>query len=738
MQTNEQLLLAIENYLAQTEFPAEPERLYAPIGYSLAGGGKRLRPMLLMLAHGIFTDRFQAALPAAAAVEVFHNFTLLHDDIMDNAAVRRGKPSVYAKWGPSVAILSGDAMMICAYRLLSEVPAELLPRILGTFNTMALEVCEGQQYDMDFESKRKVSVVEYMHMIELKTSVLLAGSVTIGAMLGGASEEDCRKLRRFAIELGLAFQLQDDLLDSYGDDRLGKAIGGDILEGKQTYLMITAMSRADEATREALRTTRLDARLSDAEKIAAVKSIYDRLDVPRLTEQQISLRFERALSILDTLSADKARTQRIREYAESLIGRKTDMRRSDIEIMAPVGSYESLAAAIQAGADSVYFGVGKLNMRSASAANFTLDDLAKIVATARAAGVKTYLTVNTIVYEDELRTVHEVIDRAKAEGIDAVIASDFAAILYARRIGVEVHISTQSNISNSEAVKFFSQWADTVVLARELTLEQVARIHREIAENDIRGPRGELVQLEMFAHGALCMSVSGKCYLSLYETNCSANRGACRQLCRRKYTVTDKETGAALDVDGRYVLSPKDLCTVDFLDKFIGAGVRVLKIEGRARGAEYVKRVVECYDEALRAIEAGTYTPELAAGLKERLAMVFNRGFWEGYYAGRPVAEHSEHYGSAATRRKVYVGKVTNFYKRISVAEVLVEAAPLAVGEEIFFMGATTGVAEQTLAELHDTDGKPVPSVAQGTLCAVRTQGTIRRGDQLYKFVDAQ
>ena len=253
---------------------------------------------------------------------MFHNFTLLHDDIMDNAAVRRGKPSVYAKWGPSVAILSGDAMMICAYRLLSEVPAELLPRILGTFNTMALEVCEGQQYDMDFESKRKVSVVEYMHMIELKTSVLLAGSITIGAMLGGASEEDCRKLRRFAIELGLAFQLQDDLLDSYGDDRLGKAIGGDILEGKQTYLMITAMSRADEATREALRTTRLDARLSDAEKIAAVKSIYDRLDVPRLTEQQISLRFERALSILDTLSADKARTQRIREYAESLIGRK--------------------------------------------------------------------------------------------------------------------------------------------------------------------------------------------------------------------------------------------------------------------------------------------------------------------------------------------------------------------------------------------------------------------------------
>ena len=322
MQTNEQLLDLLENYLAQRELPTEPERLYDPIRYSLAGGGKRLRPMLLLLSCGLFADDVDVALPAAAAVEIFHNFTLLHDDIMDNAAVRRGKPSVYAKWGPSVAILSGDAMMICAYRLLSEVPAELLPRILGTFNTMALEVCEGQQYDMDFESKRKVSVVEYMHMIELKTSVLLAGSVTIGAMLGGASEEDCRKLRRFAIELGLAFQLQDDLLDSYGDQRLGKAIGGDILEGKKTYLMITAMSHADEATREMLRTAYRDPALSDAEKIGKVKSIYDRLDVPRLTEQQIQLRFERALSILDTLSVAPSRTQRMRDYAMSLMDRK--------------------------------------------------------------------------------------------------------------------------------------------------------------------------------------------------------------------------------------------------------------------------------------------------------------------------------------------------------------------------------------------------------------------------------
>ena len=322
MQNNEQLLQTFENYLAQTEFPAEPELLYAPIGYSLAGGGKRLRPMLLTLACGIFSDDIQKALPAAAAVEVFHNFTLLHDDIMDNAAVRRGKPSVFAKWGQNVAILSGDAMLICAYRLLSGISPQLLPQVLATFNTMALEVCEGQQYDMDFEHKAKVSVVEYMHMIELKTSVLLAGAVVIGATLGGASEEDCRKLRRFAVELGLAFQLQDDLLDSYGDEQLGKAIGGDILEGKKTYLMITAMSHADEDTREVLRTVHLDPERSDAEKIATVKAIYDRLEIPRLTEQQISLRFERALSILDTLSVGPERTRQMRDYAAGLMGRK--------------------------------------------------------------------------------------------------------------------------------------------------------------------------------------------------------------------------------------------------------------------------------------------------------------------------------------------------------------------------------------------------------------------------------
>ncbi len=322
MQTNEQLLAAIENYLAQCESPAEPERLYAPITYSMAGGGKRLRPMLVLLACGLYTDDIRPALPAAAAVETFHNFTLLHDDIMDHAAVRRSKPSVFAKWGQNAAILSGDAMLICAYQLLAQSSEAQLPELLKVFNEMALQVCEGQQYDMDFESKPKVSVVEYMHMIELKTSVLLAGSTVIGAMLGGAPEEDRRKLRRFATELGLAFQLQDDLLDSYGDERLGKAIGGDILEGKKTYLMITAMSHADEPDREVLRSTAKNPKLTDAEKIAAVKAVYDRYDIPRLTEQQISIRFDRALALLDTLTADPQRVRLLKEFSKSLLGRK--------------------------------------------------------------------------------------------------------------------------------------------------------------------------------------------------------------------------------------------------------------------------------------------------------------------------------------------------------------------------------------------------------------------------------
>ncbi len=303
------------------------------------------------------------------------------------------------------------------------------------------------------------------------------------------------------------------------------------------------------------------------------------------------------------------------------------IRRQDIEIMAPVGSYEALNAAIAAGANSVYFGVEQLNMRAASSVNFTLDDLAEIVRIAHAAGVKTYLTVNIVIYDDEMEVMRRIIDRAKAEGIDAIIATDLAAILYAREVGIEVHISTQSNISNITAVEFFSQWADVVVLARELSLEQIAYISRQINERNICGPSGEKVRIEMFAHGAMCMSMSGKCYLSEHESHHSANRGACRQICRRKYTITDKDSGQQLDVDGQYILSPKDLCTIDFLDTFINAGVRVLKIEGRARGGEYVKRVVESYDEALRLLERGEFTPESVAPLKEKLRTVFNRDF---------------------------------------------------------------------------------------------------------------
>ena len=413
------------------------------------------------------------------------------------------------------------------------------------------------------------------------------------------------------------------------------------------------------------------------------------------------------------------------------------IKRSDIEIMAPAGSYESLLAAIEAGADSVYFGVGALNMRAASAANFTLDDLDQIVKIAHEAGVKAYLTVNTIIYDNEIEQMHAVVDRAAAAKVDAIIAADQSVILYARSRGVEIHLSTQLNISNSEALEFYAQWADVAVLARELSLDQVASIHRAIEERNICGPSGEKIRIEMFAHGALCMAVSGKCYLSLHETGCSANRGACRQICRRSYTLTDRETGAQLDTEGQWILSPKDLCTIDFLDRFINAGVRVLKIEGRARGGEYVKRVVECYDRALRMIEAGEYTAEAAAQLREQLAEVFNRGFWGGYYLGKPAAEHSERYGSSATRRKVFVGKVTNFFKRISVAEILVEASPLERGSTVFFLGEKTGVVEQ-----HDV----VPYVAereadvavQGVFCSVKTEREVRRGDKMYKFVEAE
>ena len=398
---------------------------------------------------------------------------------------------------------------------------------------------------------------------------------------------------------------------------------------------------------------------------------------------------------------------------------------------------ESLHAAINAGADAIYFGVGVLNMRAKSAVNFTLDDLANIVQIAHAAGVKTYLTVNTILYDNEMEAVREVIDRAVKEGIDAVIAADVAAIMYCRKVGMEVHISTQCNISNVEAAEFYAQWADVVVLARELSLEQIASITQELERRDVRGPRGERLRVEMFAHGALCMAISGKCYLSEHEEHCSANRGACRQICRRKYLLTDVQTGQQLATDGRYILSPKDLCTVDFLDKFIGAGVRVLKIEGRARGAEYVKRVVECYDAALRVIENDEYTPEYATSLKERLATVFNRGFWEGYYAGRDVAEHSNHYGSSATYRKVYIGKVTNFFTKISVAEVLVEAAPINEGDSLIWMGETTGVLEMP-AEGLVLEEKVVQHIPQGVYCSIKVPQRLRRGDKLYKMVPSE
>ena len=412
------------------------------------------------------------------------------------------------------------------------------------------------------------------------------------------------------------------------------------------------------------------------------------------------------------------------------------MTRKDIEIMAPVGSYESLHAAIAAGADSVYFGVAGLNMRAASSVNFTLDDLAEIVAIARAAGVKTYLTVNTIIYDHEIEKLHAVIDRAAAEGVTALIVADQAAIEYARSKGMEVHISTQLNISNVETLRFYSRWADVVVLARELSMEQVAYISSQIRERDIRGPKGELVQIEMFAHGALCMAISGKCYLSVHETGCSANRGACRQICRRSYTMRDKETGAELDVQGQYLLSPKDLCTINFLDKMIASGVRVLKIEGRARGADYVKRVVECYDRAVRAVCDGTFTEELAESLTERLRTVFNRDFWGGYYLGKPIPELTAAYGSSSTKRKVFVGKVTNYFKKIGVAEVYVEASPLETGAELLFFGRTTGLLECFAEEVYVADS-PTDVAQQGVYCSIKTPDLVHRGDKLYKLVDS-
>ena len=415
-------------------------------------------------------------------------------------------------------------------------------------------------------------------------------------------------------------------------------------------------------------------------------------------------------------------------------------RTSQVEIMAPVGSYESLAAAIKAGAGSVYFGIEHLNMRARSAANFTTDDLHKIVAICREAGVKTYLTVNTVIYPEDIPMMQTIVDHAKQAGVDAIIASDIAVMQYAVQQDVEVHLSTQLNIANTEALKFYAQFADVVVLARELNLTQVASIYKDIQEQDIRGRHGEQIRIEMFCHGALCMAVSGKCYLSLHNLNSSANRGACAQICRRAYVVHDKASDIELEVDNEYIMSPKDLKTIHFLDQMLDAGVRVLKIEGRARGPEYVSTVVRCYREAVEMWEESrkskvesrkTEMEQKIAEWDKQLATVFNRGFWNGYYLGQRLGEWTNDYGSKATKRKVYAGKCTNYFKNIGVAEFLLEAIPeLHEGDDLLITGTTTGVYE-CLAHDMRTD-QPVTEVKQGELFAIRTTEPLHRGDKLY------
>lgn len=411
------------------------------------------------------------------------------------------------------------------------------------------------------------------------------------------------------------------------------------------------------------------------------------------------------------------------------------MERKKYEIMAPVGSWESLHAAVQAGADSVYFGIDKLNMRSQSTVNFTFDDLGKITKICKEAGLKTYITVNSVLYDQDIPVMHEIINAAKYYDVDAVIASDIAAIQYARSKNVEVHISTQLNVSNFEAVKFFAQFADVVVLARELSLLQVARIARSIEKEQVKGPSGNLVRLEMFVHGALCMAVSGKCYLSLHEYNRSANKGSCLQLCRRSYIVTDKETERELEVDNQYIMSPKDLCTIDFFNMLMDAGLTVFKIEGRARSAEYVKTVVECYREALESCLEGTYNNEKVAVWKERLSTVFNRGFWDGYYLGRKLGEWSNAYGSKATKRKVYVGKGMNYFSNLKVAEFLNETGLLKVGDEIIISGPTTGIIETKVSEIR-VDMSIVNETKKGERFSIPVEHAVRRSDKLYKIVE--
>lgn len=413
------------------------------------------------------------------------------------------------------------------------------------------------------------------------------------------------------------------------------------------------------------------------------------------------------------------------------------MERKELEIMAPAGNFECLRAAIQGGADSVYFGVGHLNMRSHSANNFQPEDLSEVVRICREAGVKSYMTLNIVLYQEDLEPMRKALDAALAAGVDAIIASDMAAISYCRKIGLEVHISTQLSISNVESLRFYSQFADVVVLARELNLDQVKEIYETVVRENICGPSGKLVRIEMFAHGALCMAISGKCYLSLHTYGASANRGACYQICRRGYEVTDLETGNKLNIDNKYIMSPKDLCTIDFMDRIIESGVKVFKIEGRARSAEYVKRCASCYRRAADAVCDGTYSPELAASLKEELSEVFNRGFWDGYYQGAYLGQWSDVYGSQATLKKVYCGKVTNWFDRIGVVEIAVESAPLHIGDRAMAIGATTGVVEFSVEDMR-VSLKSADMAGKGVRCSVAVdpslcpEGRLRRGDKIY------
>ena len=417
------------------------------------------------------------------------------------------------------------------------------------------------------------------------------------------------------------------------------------------------------------------------------------------------------------------------------------MNRRELEIMAPAGGFDCLQAAIQGGANSVYFGIGRLNMRSRSAANFLPEDLAEVVRICREAGVRSYLTLNITLFQNDLAAMREALDAARAAGVDAVIASDIAAIQYCRQIGLEVHISTQLSISNVEALRFYAQFADVVVLARELTLDQVKEIHETILREGICGPSGQPVRIEMFAHGALCMAVSGKCYLSLHAAGASANRGACYQICRRSYEVRDRETGNELLIDNEYIMSPKDLCTIEFLDRIVDSGVRVFKIEGRARSAEYVKRCASCYRRAADAVCDGTYTPELAAALKAELAEVFNRGFWDGYYQGARLGEWSAVYGTQATRRKIYLGKVTNWFDRIGVAEISAETSDLRAGDRLMVIGPTSGVVEFDADDIR-LEFDPVELAPKGSRCSVRVpldlcpDGKLRRGDKVFLWTE--